>query len=182
MVTRKFATQSLKYLLILTAVTILRGCFVSNTPMVTPKNADYPFERITFISVLDSDDIKEEVTLVRDGDNYVELGREDEGQYRLAKVETDLFIGQVIEVNDDGENEVLYGVVYIENNNTFHIIAPTCDLAPEDLLKAAGIKKTETQYVGECGITSLDQLFAFARLVVKTDTKRDTYRIVKIEK
>ncbi|MBZ0215090.1 MAG: hypothetical protein K8F25_00930, partial [Fimbriimonadaceae bacterium] len=113
MLTLKLACRFWNRLAILAAILMLTGCFTSQSPLIHPENADFPFQSITFVSVSESGENPEEINLTRDGDAYVELTREDEGQYLLVKVDTDLYVAQLTEANDDGELEVLYGVVQV---------------------------------------------------------------------
>ena len=161
----------------------LAGCFTSETPLISPQNADYPFQRIAFISLSDEKEggDADQITLVRWGDAYVERNKQDKGRYLFKQVEDDLYIGQISE-EDDGELELLYGVVHIQNGTLMSILAPTCDSVSTGVLKAAGIVRTEKKYVDECTVASLDQLKALARHLVGTGIKRETYRIVELVK
>lgn len=169
---------------VLTVALALGGCYLSETPLIQPQNADYPFQSITFISVSDeteSDD-PDRITLVRHGDAYVELNKEDEETYLFALVEDGVLIGQLTAEEDDDKLGVLYAVVQIENDQVMTILSPICDDTPADILAAAGIIKTDKQYADECLISSLDQLKTLARMLVGTDIKRETYRIVELTK
>ena len=162
----------------------LAGCFVSESPLIKPQNTDYPFQSITFISATDegSSDDPDRITLVRRGDAYVEQNKEDEETYLFALVDDGLLIGQITVEDDDGKLGVLYAIFQVADDQIMTILSPICDDTPAEILAEAGIVKTDKQYADECPIASLDQLKTLARLLIDTDIKRETYRIVDLTK
>ena len=161
----------------------LAGCFTSEIPLISPQNADYPFQRITFVFISDGGEggDAKRTTISREGDAYVELNGQDRVRYLFMQVADGLYIGQISD-EDDGELELMYGIVQIQNETVMSILAPTCDAVSEDMLAAVGIVKAEEKYLGKCTAASLDQLKALARLLVGTDIKREDYRIVELVK
>ena len=158
----------------------LAGCFTSENPFITPDNADYPFQSITFVNVGEPAEEEEQITIIRNGDTYVEQAEGDDSQYHLVRIALDMYVAQLAEEGYKGKVKFLYGVVQIENGTTMNILNPTCEHTPEDILAAVSIEKTDKQFTGECKITSLDQMIDLARLLVKTDIKREVYRIIKL--
>lgn len=167
------------------AITLaLSGCISSVTPLISPQNADYPFQRITFIARGDEDQGKDavEITLFRQGDVYVELNKDSAEHYLFKRVAEDLYIGQMSETDDEGELQLLYGVVQIQAKTGMNILSSMCDEVPEDALKATGIVKAKGEHFDECTAASLDQLKTLAGLLVDMDVERQAYRIVELVK
>ena len=180
----KLLSRAWAAMAVLIIAVVLSGCISSKTPLISPQNADYPFQRITFIALGDKDKGKEadRITLLRPGDVYVELNKEDAERYLFKRVADDLYIGQVSEMDDEGELQLLYGVVQIRGETEMNILSSMCDEVPEDVIKATGIVKTKGAHFDECTVASLDQLKTLAGLLVDTDVERQAYRIVELVK
>jgi len=179
MILAKTISQIWRPLVSVTAALALAGCFTSATPVITPQNADYPFKSITFFA--SDDDDKEHYTIARRGDVYVEPSNaDDDEQYLVVTVAEGLYAGQFMERDDEGELETLYGIVQMTDKDTMTIFSTICDHLPADILTAAKVEKVDGEYGDTCRITSLDQLKTLARLLIDSDVRRQTYRIVEL--
>ncbi len=77
--------------LVLAAVGVmLAGCFISETSLIEPGEAAFPFQEIAF-SMSDG----EEATLVRDGDNYVMATGEDKVLLRFQAIRDNYYAVQI---------------------------------------------------------------------------------------
>ncbi len=178
----KLSTLSFQAAWLVVIALFLGGCFTSKMPLIMPDSADYPFQSITFYVVDDAagEDPAKRITLLRQGDVYVEALKEDEGQYLFTKIAENLFIAQISQAKNDGEIELIYGIVQVRNDTDFVVLSPVCENVPEDLLGRTGIVKIEQKYMDECRISSLDQLEELARLLIGSEVERDIYRIVEL--
>lgn len=95
-------------LIVLVALTIgLSGCFKSDKPFITAKNADYPFTSIIYY---EEGSEKSTTALKRVGDKYVDAKGSEKAFARFKKIEKNLYVVQVTDTNKSGTFH-LYGLI-----------------------------------------------------------------------
>lgn len=120
----------LKLTVIVVLLAGLSGCFKSGAPLIVAANADFPFTTLTYANV-GSDD---KITLVRDGDKYVNSGEDDGAAVLLQAISKNVFVAQ-ISAPDDDKTIYLYGLIKVSaDRKSFEIVKGYAE--PDDVAAA----------------------------------------------
>ncbi|MEP0944214.1 MAG: hypothetical protein ABJH63_19765 [Rhizobiaceae bacterium] len=87
------------------ATLMLSGCFVSERPLISAAEADYPFQSITYEFPGEDD----RVTLVRTGESYTAPAEEGDGKLLLKQISDDTYVLQ-IEFLEGGKPSFLFAL------------------------------------------------------------------------
>jgi hypothetical protein len=153
---------------LLTAPLALAGCFTTGPGplLITPKNADYPFRRMTVKGGFEGGD--EEVTLEREGDVYVlfdSKGRTGSTSM-LKSIDQDLFVVQQ-QMSKPFSALFLFAIVKRRGNELDQLYCGSYSgeqLARYGVTVEKGNDPVSSIVGGKlCKFTSLDQLLALGR-------------------
>ena len=98
----------------------LSGCFKSDIPFVSPEEADFPFQRLTY-EIVGEDD---RVTLVRVGDGYVAPNEQGDSSLRLKLLGNGIYLLQA-KIEDSDGPYYLYALAKLETDGkSAEIIKP----------------------------------------------------------
>jgi hypothetical protein len=114
--------------LVLTAAgLLLAGCFVSETPLIAPGDAAFPYQEIAFTQ---SDG--EDVTLVREGDDYAMSTSEGKVLLRFQPIRDNYYVAQM--GSDDPSEGWLFALIEVDlgagTANAYKVIGSESDVAP----------------------------------------------------
>lgn len=149
----------------------LSGCFKSEQPLISARDADFPFTTITY-----ADPNGKEFTLKKTGDAYVSTEDGDESALRLKAIDESTYIGQIAVEDDDGGG-YLYALVEVaEDRQSFFFLHP---VANEQATTAAnqgkhGFRLCDDGFV--C-ISTLDGFVSFATSTPQSDDATVTFSI-----
>jgi hypothetical protein len=111
----------------------LSGCFTSVEPLITPEDADYPFESLTYVQA-DSDD---KITLLRVSDGYRPASEQDADDRVLLKAMGEgRYVVQVLSA-DSGKARYLYGFAQVAaDRSSFLLTAAVAEKADRAAVQA----------------------------------------------
>jgi hypothetical protein len=152
----------------------LAGCFTSETPLIGPDDAVFPFETIVFRSMDRPDDRQ---TWTHEGDIYrfAPDGGDEALSVRLKPVEDDLFVVQM-EGPTDKPPAVLYALLKVDRD------AMTAEshsaIMPDDFEPSPGLSQRKDMV----WIDDLDAYVAYARSRMEAGVPADVvYKIISLE-
>ena len=152
----------------------LAGCFMSETPLIAPEQASFPFERI----VIAEEGATEQAALVRGDGAYVEESGADPDRYLFQEVRPGVYLVQVS--MDDGRSKptLLYAVVAVD------LAAGTAKLykgiaTEEDEDPAAGRVMCETKTI--CLKTAQPLIDLALAAIDAGEPPQATYRILSAQ-
>jgi len=106
---------------------VLAGCFVSETPLIAPGDAAFPYQEIAFTQ---SDG--EDVTLVREGDDYAMGTSEGKVLLRFQPIRDDYYVVQM--GSEDPAEGWLFALLEVDlaagTANAYKVIGSEADVAP----------------------------------------------------
>jgi hypothetical protein len=151
----------------------LGGCFISETPLVGPEDAVFPYETISYKAA--NDDAPEK--LVRQGDSYVIAAPDSSAriEVRFKDIGDGLYLAQ-FRGEEDGKISILYSVLKVDFDNK---TAESHKAVGKDEFVRDGLRK--------CGestlcIDNLDVYLDLARSAIAAGEKPDvTYEIIATE-
>ena len=97
----------------LLSMLLLSGCFMSQIPLISETEADFPFK--TFTYEIEGEDDK--VTLVKTGNAYTAPDERGDGKLLLKLVAENTYLLQA-EVEDDDENFYLYALAKVADDKS----------------------------------------------------------------
>ena len=150
---------------------VLTGCFESETALIGPDNAEFPFSVLVY-----TDADGKDITLTRTGDNYINAEEGEAAAVRLKALDANTYIGQIA-VTENGRRAYQYALIRVaEDGKSFSIVHSVADEAA----KAAAAK-------GEfgfrpCGdstvcIETLDGFAKFATSIPDSGGKKSIFTI-----
>jgi len=165
---------------VLALMLALAGCFTTSSPLITLKNADFPFKKLVLISE------GKEISLLRGDKGYIgyEAGKPEAEavSYLIRELGRDLYLVEVSQISETGAYEGLMGIVRRQGAR-LTVLAPTCsDASPEDLAAAGITRKPAKTLFPECDITSLAQMEILARRLENKPSKDMVMTIKMITK
>jgi hypothetical protein len=106
---------------------VLAGCFVSETSLIAPGDAAYPYQEIAFTQA-DGED----VTLVREGDDYAMTTSEGKVLLRFQLIRDNYYVVQM--GSDDPSEGWLFALLDVDfaggTANAYKVIGSESDVAP----------------------------------------------------
>jgi hypothetical protein len=151
----------------------LSGCFISETPLIGPEDAVFPYETISYKQPSDEKPEK----LVRQGDSYVITAADSSAtvEVRFKDLGDGLYLAQ-FSGEDNGKVSILYSVLKVD-----------FDKKTAESYKAVGKDEFVREGLRKCGdgtlcIDDLDVYLELARSAIAAGEEPDvTYEIISTE-
>lgn len=157
-------------LLVVLVSTTLGGCYISDKPLVSARDAVFPYKTISYREAK-GDEI---MTMKREGDSYVmrKDGSSDRLDLRFRKIGKDLYLAQA-SADQDGKPAILYAVVKVDwkrkRAESYKAVAEMSEEGP-------GLRKCGSN---ELCIDDLRKYLKLAEKAVATGEPDATYEIVE---
>ncbi|MCB1488378.1 MAG: hypothetical protein KDJ88_13100 [Bauldia sp.] len=161
-------------LLVLLAPLLLTACFTSETPLIGPKDAVFPYETIVFRSM---DRPEDRQTWDHSGDIYrfAPDGGDKAMSMRLKPIGDDLFVVQM-EGPDDKPPAVLYALLKVDIANM--TAESHSAIMPDDFEPTPGLSVRDDMV----RVDDLDAYIAYARARMAAGVPADVvYKIIALE-
>jgi hypothetical protein len=151
----------------------LSGCFISETPLVTAKDAVFPFKTISY----KQGNEEKPAQLVREGDTYVIPDPEEKARVEVLfkDLGDGLYLAQM-SGEEDGKTSMLYSVLKVDFDKK---IAESYKAVGKDEFVREGLRKCGD---GTLCIDDLDVYLELAKSAIAAGEKPDvTYQIIATE-
>ncbi len=158
------------FLALFVAVFALSGCYTSDEPLISLKDADFPFQSLTYVQ----GDNSSEITLVRGDDGYRSEPDDDSGPVLLKEMAENTYLAQAV----TGEGALLYAVITVSpDRKSFVASASMAGEADFEAVRKGvpGLSICKDLSDAIC-IEKAESYLAFA----KNSQELDTFRILSV--